>query len=298
MVHLLLKYRWIIFLCASLLVIMLLGCYRLYLNSPIFSNNTYAATIGPQYTYMVQWLGKHTEWQQKGTKTGWAGFDKVYFISLPSRLSNVQQVAERMGVSKSAWILKAIYKDALNINELVSLNIVDKKYLEQLTPRRYGCIGCQLSHLAVMLDCYKDPAAQTCVIFEDDLYKPAKSVTSQVNDFRARIEKLNINWDILYLDYCAELGGGKTKQDVRRLLGSSCAHAYVIKKTSIPIILAASTPMRMAFDLTTNQLMKRDAIIAVGPDKARYFSQNRTFHGSTLDPGFKDYPTLNTRLMQ
>lgn len=294
MIHLLLKYRQIIFLFALLLTLMIFSVYIVNTNT-IKSDNKFVAKINPQHKDLITWLGNHTVWQQQGTKRGWAGFDKVYFISLPQRLANVKQVAERLGVTDSAWILNAITKDSFDTNELLALNMLDKKYLAQLPREKYGCIGCQLSHLAVMLDCYKDPDAQTCVIFEDDLYKPTKIVTLQVVDFHKRIEKLGINWNILYLDYCFEKGGGKIVQDIRWLLGSSCTHAFVIKKNTFPIILNASVPMKISFDGTLIQLMQDQSFLAIGPNKARFFAQNRIRYNSTINPGFTDYPTLNLR---
>lgn len=283
------------YLCILALAIFLSIAYFIYINQPIRFINKSPTIISPQYKDVITWITEHTEWQQKGTNAGWAGFDKVYFIALPKRLSNVKRIAKRLGITDSAWILKAIYKDSLNVNELLALNIIEKKYLKFLTPKLYGAIGCQLSHLAVMLDCYKDPLAKTCVIFEDDLYLPATTVTSQITDFRKRVEKLKINWDVLYLDYCFELGGGRTINDVRWLSGSACMHAYVIKKETIPVILAAITPMKTTIDGSLSLLMQHKSILAIGPNKARYFAQNRTLHGSTISPGFEAYPAFNLR---
>lgn len=148
-----------------------------------------------------------------------------------------------------------------------------------------------------MLDCYKDPLAQTCVIFEDDLYRPAKEVTKQVIDFKERAERLGIDWDMLYLDYCYEVPWGKTEQDIRWLMGSSCTHALVIKKSTIQTIFAASLPMRRSYDATLGYLMLNKTILSIGPNKARYFAQNRKLLGSTIVPDFSDYPSLNLRFM-
>lgn len=296
----LLKYRWLIF-CALLVAAIVSILYLFCINTTEITDEP-QAKLNPAHREVIQWLSNHTVWQQQGTNEGWAGFDKVYFIALPKRLGNVKQVADRLGITHSAWILSAIYKDALDPHELLALNIIEAQYLKFLTPRLYGCIGCQLSHLAVMLDCYKDPTAQTCVIFEDDLYRPAKAVTAQIIEFRKRVEKLKINWDLLYLDYCFEEGHkqGETDQenDIRWLTGSACTHAFVIKKSAVPIILAASLPMQTTFDGILIQLMKHKKIIAIGPDKARYFAQNRMLHGSTISTGFIDYPTLNLRFLQ
>jgi hypothetical protein len=155
-----------------------------YVSSRYSSNLITFETTKAKYHVQLEWLADHTKWYQQGNGDGWAGFDKVYFISMPDRLVNVKQVAERLGVSNSASILQAINKDTLNITELLQRNIVVPEYLYKLRDRGHGVIGCQLSHLAVLLDCIKDPNAKTCVIFEDDLYKPAKEVTTQIVNFR------------------------------------------------------------------------------------------------------------------
>lgn len=281
--------------CLIICSIVLIAGYVTYLLlRPYLQNNIHIKhTIPSKIKASVQWLSAHTTWHQVGTPGGWAGFDKVYFIAMPERIENVKQVAARLGISDSAWILQAIHKNTINAEELAALNIVHPEYLAKL--KQYGVIGCQLSHLAVILDCYKDPNVQTCVIFEDDIYKPSKAVTAQVVDFRRQIESLKIDWDILFLDYCLELGGGKTKEDIRWLTGSYCAHAYVIKKDIAPLLLSATTPMREPIDGVYFNLMQDNSLVAIGPDKAHFFAQNRYGCDSCIDPGYIENVQLVTR---
>lgn len=284
-------------ICLIICIVVLVAGYctylflRPYLQSNVQSKHMVSTRIQP----LVQWLSAHTTWHQTGTQGGWAGFDKVYFIAVPERIENVKQVAARLGIMENAWILQAIHKSTLKANELQALNIVDPEYLAKLTPKQYGAIGCQLSHLAVILDCYKDPTAKTCLIFEDDIYKPSKEVTAQVIAFRKQIENLKVDWDILFLDYCSEARKGKTQGDIRWLTGSYCAHAYVIKKDVAPLLLNATTPMKEQIDGVYCSLMQKQAIVAIGPDKARFFAQNRYGYDSCIDPGFVENVQLVTR---
>lgn len=251
--------------------------------------------ISLRHKNLAPWLTAHTSWHQVGSNAGWAGFDKVYFIAMPDRIQHVMQVADRLGIAQSAWVLNAVNKNSLNIDELVQLNIVDQAYIDKIQNKQYGAIGCQLSHLAVILDCYNDANAKTCVIFEDDLYKPAKEVTAQVIDFRKRVEAFNVNWDMMFLDYCLEDGYGATQDDIRWLSGSFCAHAYVIKKDIAPLLLVANTPMQQPIDGIYYALMQNKSVIAIGPDKARYLAQNRFSYDSNIDPGYRNNAQLMLR---
>lgn len=278
----------------SILLILVTIFYFIFIN-----NNKTALTtterLNSSYKEQIDWIATHTEWYQQGSGLGWAGFDKVYFIAMPDRLDNVHQVAERLGITNSAWILKAINKDTLNITELLKQNIVAPEYLHKLVNRGYGVIGCELSHLAALLDCLRDPKVQTCVIFEDDLYKPAKAVTAQISEFSKRVAKQKILWDILYMDYCYETGGGRVNNDIRRLKSCFCAHAYVVNKRIIPQLISEAMPLNKPYDYVLEQLIRDKTIFAIGPNKARYFSQNRRYYGSALDPNFVEYEVVNSR---
>lgn len=283
----------IIFLCFVTLVTALLYYFSHIKNH--ISTQKAVEQIDFKYQDIVSWITSNTLWYQYGNNIGWANFDRVYFITLEERLENVKRVIERLGIGNSAFILQAINKKNLNMSELVSLNIVDKTYLAQLEPRQYGAIAAHLSHFAVMLHCLKDDAVQTCVIFEDDIYRPAIGITDQIADFHKRTNRIYPNWDILYLDYSYEEGHSKTYQDVRKLKGALGNHAYVINKKLVPKLITEWFPMRDVNDVVFRTLVRNNTILAVGPDKARYFAQNRMTHGSTIDPGFLEYEILSIR---
>jgi hypothetical protein len=69
----------------------------------------------------------------------------------------------------------------------------------------------------------------------------------------------------------------------------------VVKKHVIPKLLSEGFPVSKPYDYVLVQLMRDKTVLAIGPDKARYFSQNRQQYGTALDPNFVEYQSINYR---
>lgn len=243
---------------------------------------------------LFKFLQDRTDWYQMGTNEGWAGYDRVYFITLPERLANVRDAAEKLGVADSAWIFKAIHKDSLDYKKLQRLHILSPVALKHFPPMAYGNIGCHFSHLAVLKHCLQDPNVNTCVVFEDDLRLESADVTQRVQKFHDKIVAKNINWDFTYLDMCDGSVREYLGNDIVRLHDSYCLHAYVVKKHVIPSIIATVNPMQAAIDQKINNLFREGKLVAVSSRDEVFFSQNRDDFNSFSNPhwafGSKELP--------
>lgn len=223
-----------------------------------------------------RWLTNHTEWYQKGTSKKWAGFDRVYFVTLSERLENVKKVEDKLGIKNSAWIFKAIHKDKLNKDELYEKDIVSKAYgngLDRNFHDNLGRIACHLSHLACINHFLKDPTIDTCVIFEDDLQIPNNGVNIESKKFKEELDKHNIDWNIIYLGYCYERGYKKIADNINLLNTPKCRHAYVLNKKSGKYIIDNTLPMTRNGDVMYTTLIKNKILSAYGPRKL-FFWQN------------------------
>ena len=228
----------------------------------------------------MAWLKNHTNWIQKGSKNkGWAGFGRVYFITLPERLNNVKQISEKLNMGADAWIFRAINKKNLNIKTLINKEMVKWYYG---LPDNIGRIACHLSHLACIKHFLNDSTIETCIIFEDDLKIPEITTINQTIKFNKNLKDSGIDWNILYLGYCYENYGTGVGNGIQKLNSPLCLHAYVINKESAQIILNDSLPIYKDGDHMYKDLIKESKLRAFGPTKM-WFEQNRETFGSTLN---------------
>jgi GR25 family glycosyltransferase involved in LPS biosynthesis len=118
-------------------------------------------------------------------------FDKVYVIALPERLSYMTTFIN----------VKARFFPPYLAKDLNQENLIQRGVLSSECDLTRGQVACHLSHCGVLSEFLKDPDADTCLVFEDDVIIPDDTRVTQ-SYFKTLMGALPEDWDILYLGRC------------------------------------------------------------------------------------------------
>jgi hypothetical protein len=215
------------------------------------------------------------EWYEMGPSESinWNGVDRVYFITLFSRLENVKKIIKKMGLTDKVWILKAIDKDIIDISEYKNENL----------KKNPGKIACHLSHLECIKH-FKQSKLGNALIFEDDLKIPKGTEGNKIKYVLDVVNKVDPNWNMIYLGYCWE-HKSKTKpinKDVLKLYRPLCRHAYMINKNIVNDYINKVSKIEENGDVSIGEFIKDGTWSVYGPMKV-IFEQYREKWGSNLN---------------
>ena len=186
-----------------------------------------------------------------------------YLINLKknkTRLQLIQQQAKRENLT--IFRFPAIYGKNVNEPELIRKGIISNQHT-----LHKGELGCALSHIQIMTNLYQSLTDDEYgVIFEDDVIIP--------NNFLAKLNKLlqqaPLRWDILYLGGCNIKGIQENPYFIRPTVNlpstNLCAHAYVVKKATIPKLLHYLTPLYRPIDSQWRNYFKDMDVFFANPN--------------------------------
>jgi glycosyl transferase family 25 len=130
-----------------------------------------------------------------------------------------------------------------------------------------GELGCAISHITLLSKLYQTlERDEYGVIFEDDVIIPPqfnKKLTKIIRDAPD-------NWDILYLGGCNIKGAQHPpyfiKPTVNLPSSNLCAHAYVVRRDTIPKLLSYLTPLYRPIDSQWRNYFKDMNVFFVNPN--------------------------------
>nr|QBK87093.1 MAG: glycosyltransferase family 25 [Marseillevirus LCMAC103] len=203
-------------------------------------------------------------------------FDAVFVVALPERRESVTSVLAAAGIRPT--VFPAILRGELDLGALVAGGVLTEDAKISLNT---GQIACHLSHVSVLAQFLRDPAAQTCLVFEDDL-RPVPGDT--VDEMRKIRDAVPPDWDILYLGRCSDLccHDVEAAAGVVRCTAPFCRHAYAVTRRGAATIVANTLPMdRLPGDKMYANLIRDGALRAYCAKPALFF-QDREAFASTL----------------
>ena len=204
-------------------------------------------------------------------------FDRVYVITIPGRLNNVNRMLKNLKIKGN--IHNAVLKNDLNINQLIN-----KRQITYDNELNTGRIACHLSHMQVLKK-FLETNDKTCLIFEDDI--DLESLTSdyyyeKITNFMKDVPK---DWDILNMGMCWERCSLTTyiTENVSRGFEPLCRHSYAVTRKGAEIILKNALPMpNKNGDKIIGSLIKNGMLICYTATPP-IFKQNRDLFGSQLE---------------
>jgi GR25 family glycosyltransferase involved in LPS biosynthesis len=131
--------------------------------------------------------------------------------------------------------------------DIKKLDIFDKNITFNFNYRYIGEVGCYLSHFMLIKQCINSPCKYS-VIFEDDF---VISDPNFHNNLKSTLDKINIDFDMLYLGNITENRGEKLIDNIyypdknQQILGT---HGYLIKNSNASKILKALYNINMPID--------------------------------------------------
>jgi glycosyl transferase family 25 len=169
------------------------------------------------------------------------------------------------------------------LSELNQINInMDKVHRLSAVKRKWGALGCSLSHIACMKTILEKGWKRTLVL-EDDAGFEAKDVerwNAGVIDINAKIK--SDNYDVIFLGGFVRDPNGPLKTDLTTIYqtkNTSCTHAYVIKHEYAQKLLEHTE--------TAVQMMMKDA-----PNVKQFNLDNAWSAMMARDRWFISIPTL------
>ncbi len=188
---------------------------------------------------------------------------RLYLINLDKnreRLDYINQQAKREQIEINRF--PAIYGRDVDENILINKGVISKGHT-----LLKGELGCALSHVNLLTKLYQTlKKDEYGVIFEDDVIIPT--------DFRKKLHKVledaPAKWDILYLGGCNIKGAQEPPYFIRPTVNlpstNLCAHAYVVKRDSIPKLLHYLTPLYRPIDSQWRNYFKDMDVFFVNPN--------------------------------
>ncbi len=238
---------------------------------------------GLEASSALNWVHEQSRWHQQ-SESSWLGIDRIYAIALDERLERLQTALRANGIEESTSILKAFYKNDLDLAQLEQAGIIGrnsvaaKDELSQGADRDRGKIACTLSHLAVLLD-FCESGQNTCLIFEDDI-----QLDDRRTDLRQFLNSIGaLDWDMIYLSYshARRKDSRNLGEGVWQIKGPLCLNAYILNRSSALHLLRTHIPYKKLVDELYQEVAERDSLMVIGPEE-RIFDQDRRAAGSLI----------------
>lgn len=214
-------------------------------------------------------------------------FDQVYFLTLPSRETNVHAFASSLGFTPR--IMRAVDGRTLDLEALVR----DRQVTSQFAvDNERNPIACGLSHVLAAQQLLSSHDEHV-VIFEDDVtpIDAPEYISNQPNLTKAKVLKSlaaassfvrsTQEYDIFYLGWCGISNCNESlipiNSFVSRMRHSpACTHAYIMSRTGAQKLLS-SLPLQKTIDLHFSTVQFQCFCLT-----RPIFTQFRSKHNSTL----------------
>ena len=202
-------------------------------------------------------------------------FDSVYVITLPERKSHMKSVMRSINVNPTffpAYLAKNLKQEELINREL----IIPECNLSR------GQVACHLSHCGVLGDFLKNKKAQSCLVFEDDISIPDKSLATNEH-FEKVLRDLPEDWDVLYLGRCWDSCNQEIPVSpyIVRCFQPLCRHAIAFSRKGAKKIIDYTLPMNTnPGDRMISELIQSGTVIAYCASPAIFFQNREKFDSS------------------
>lgn len=205
-------------------------------------------------------------------------FDKVYIITLPSRIKYVRKFIHKY--TKNAEIIEALYYPNHSNQEIIN-SFIENDIILESSKLSLPKIWCHLSHLKT-LTIFLKSSAKNCIIFEDDVYSdlsPMELEESFLNFFH----NLPKDYELLLFGYCWDNCDKHKKLNewVKSPYYPKCRHAYSVNREGARKILQTLPMNNLPGDKIIGKLIQNNQIQTYIPNKP-FFFQNRKSLKTTL----------------
>jgi len=189
---------------------------------------------------------------------------KMYVISLKhqKRLDNIKE--QQSKINTNIEIFDAVKGDKININQLISDNIVSEGYvISNTNPHKLREIGCYLSHHNIYTKILNDNLPGYTIIFEDDFNIQSDNFE---NDVISIIKNSNDDFDMIYLGNWYNNHGTIITNNLynidkdKHLIGT---HAYIVNNKNIEKIIKATKYIDMPIDHKIYVLGRNDELLVL-----------------------------------
>lgn len=177
-----------------------------------------------------------------------------------NRLDKILKQASRENIKIERY--PAIYGKDLDEKRLILDKVLDSHHR-----LRKGQLGCAMSHIYLLKKLYfylRD--TDYALILEDDIILP-RNIEDKIYK---KLEMAPKDWDVIYLGGCNIIG--KSIQNDSFIIpfdkkGTNlCAHAYLIKKSSIPFLIKCLRPLQAPIDEQWRRYFKDMNVYFVNPN--------------------------------
>ena len=198
-----------------LFIIIILACYGIYIFTQ--AENFVNIINAPE----KNWIYKF--------------FNKVYFITLPERLANVERMYTELHIEPT--IFGAIPKESIYRDLLIKEGMITYDNILNT-----GKIACHLSHIIVLKE-FILSGEKTCIIFEDDIVlEPNIDYVKKMSEIMSKVPG---DWDMINFgscwDDCNKLI--KVNDEIVKSYKPYCRHAYAVTRRCASLILNHTIPM-------------------------------------------------------
>lgn len=201
--------------------------------------------------------------------------DAVYVISMPDRMSYITNV---LGMYK----IKAEFIEPLIATELDKSQLIEEGSITAGCVLNMGRIACHMSHIKT-LQTFLSSTHHNCLIFEDDLKEPSKSI-DYFSEIKNIIDNVPADYDIIYLGRCWDKCNKdiKVTNNIVQTFFPQCRHAYIVSRSGAKKIISESLPLsEFPGDFTIAKAIENGKITAFATTPP-LFRQNRSQLGTVL----------------
>ena len=185
---------------------------------------------------------------------------EAYVITLrhEARLKNIEEQQKKLPLP--IQLVDGVKGDKLNLDELVSKNILNPNASFLQLPIHKRVVGCYLSHVSVYEKIKTSSTGNYSIIFEDDFTIHCEDLISEIQKIISTLNEKNIQFDIIYLGNSSNNKGANIQDNIHHF-DKNCevngTHGYIINNKSIDKIIEYTKIINDPID-TTFQFLGRD----------------------------------------
>jgi len=201
--------------------------------------------------------------------------DAVYVISMPDRISYITNTLDM-------YKIKGRFIEPLRRTELDKSQLIEEGSIAAGCVLNTGRIACHMSHIKT-LQTFLSSTNRNCLIFEDDLTEPDKSI-DYFSEIKNIIDNAPVDYDIIYLGRCWDKCGKDIKitNNLVQAFFPHCRHAYIVSRLGAEKIISESLPLsEFSGDESIAKAIGKRLIDAYASSPPLFY-QNRSQLGTNL----------------
>jgi len=185
---------------------------------------------------------------------------EAYVITLrhEARLKNIEEQQKK--VSLPIQLIDGVKGDKLNVDELISQNILNPNAPLLQLPIHKRMIGCYLSHVSLYKKIKTSSSGNYSIIFEDDFTIQCEDLISEIHKIISTLNEKGVLFDIIYLGNLSNNRGMNIQDNIYHFDKNhevNGTHGYIVNNKSIDKIIEYTKVINVPID-TTFQFLGRD----------------------------------------